>query len=77
MTVTPSELFALALSRHRQPWGWTVHLAGLAGLALAPVPALPPDAGRFPSSCSGAGSSAGPTLPDADNRLVPVRAPGH
>lgn len=35
MTVTPSELFDLALSRHRQPWGWTVHLAGLAGLGLA------------------------------------------
>jgi hypothetical protein len=36
MTVTPSELFALALSRHRQPWNFTVHLAAVAlfGLAL-------------------------------------------
>ncbi|MUM77686.1 hypothetical protein GKC30_08575 [Pseudodesulfovibrio sp. F-1] len=36
MTVTPSELFALALSRHRQPWNFTVQLAALAlfGLAL-------------------------------------------
>ena len=34
MAVTPSELFDLALRRHRQPWGFTVHLAGLAGLGL-------------------------------------------
>ncbi|WP_285906659.1 hypothetical protein [Pseudodesulfovibrio pelocollis] len=35
MTVTPSELFALALSRHRQPWNFTVQLAALACFALA------------------------------------------
>lgn len=34
MAVTPSELFDLALSRHRQPWNWTLHLAGLCGLGL-------------------------------------------
>ena len=35
MAVTPSELLALAIKRHRSPWGWTVHFAGLAVLILA------------------------------------------
>jgi len=34
MVVTPSEIFELALERHRRPWNWTLHFAGLAGLAL-------------------------------------------
>jgi hypothetical protein len=36
MVVTPSSLFALAVSRHRQPWNWSLHLAALIlfGLAL-------------------------------------------
>lgn len=29
MTVTPSELFDLALARHRQPWNWSLHFAAL------------------------------------------------
>ncbi|MFH1912945.1 MAG: hypothetical protein ABIK45_01545 [Pseudomonadota bacterium] len=35
MIVTPSQLFALALSRHRQPWNFTVQLAALACFGLA------------------------------------------
>jgi len=34
MTVTPSELFDLALARHRSPWNWTVHFAALWVLVL-------------------------------------------
>lgn len=34
MAVTPSEILALAFERHRLPWNWTLHFAGLAGLAL-------------------------------------------
>ena len=29
MTVIPSELFDLALVRHRQPWNWSLHCAAL------------------------------------------------
>lgn len=29
MAVTPSQLFALAVSRHREPWNWTFHCAAL------------------------------------------------
>jgi hypothetical protein len=29
MIVTPSELVALALARHREPWNWTFHFAAL------------------------------------------------
>lgn len=35
MAVTPSELFALAVVRHRQPWNLTLHLAGVGAFALA------------------------------------------
>jgi len=35
MAVTPSEIAALALARHRGPWNWTLHLAGLAVLCLS------------------------------------------
>lgn len=34
MVVTPSELFNLALSRHRQPWNWTLQFAALGLLCL-------------------------------------------
>jgi len=34
MTVTPSEIFKLALARHREPWNWTLHLATLFCFAL-------------------------------------------
>jgi len=36
MVVTPSSLFALALSRHRLPWNWSLHFGALVlfGLAL-------------------------------------------
>jgi hypothetical protein len=36
MIVTPSSLFALAVSRHRQPWNWSLHFAALVlfGLTL-------------------------------------------
>jgi len=36
MIVTPSSLFALAVSRHRQPWNWSLHFAAvvLSGLTL-------------------------------------------
>lgn len=29
MSVTPSQLFDLALFRHRQPWNWSLHFAAL------------------------------------------------
>ncbi|MCJ2165860.1 MULTISPECIES: hypothetical protein [unclassified Pseudodesulfovibrio] len=29
MAVTPSELFDLALVRHRQPWNWSLHCASM------------------------------------------------
>lgn len=35
MAVTPSSLFGLAVSRHRQPWNWSLHCAGLSLFALA------------------------------------------
>ncbi|BCS88597.1 hypothetical protein [Pseudodesulfovibrio sediminis] len=37
MVTSPSELFDLALKRHRQPWNWTLQFAGimLLGLTLA------------------------------------------
>jgi len=35
MTVTPSELFALALSRHRRPWNFTLQLGAVAVFGLA------------------------------------------
>ncbi len=35
MTVTPSSLFALAVSRHRQPWNWSLHVAALVLFCLA------------------------------------------
>ncbi|WFS62220.1 hypothetical protein LF599_16395 [Pseudodesulfovibrio thermohalotolerans] len=35
MTVTPSSLFALAVSRHRQPWNWCLHVAALVLFCLA------------------------------------------
>lgn len=34
MAVTPSELFGLALKRHREPWNWTLHCASLLAFAL-------------------------------------------
>lgn len=34
MAVTPSEILALAIERHRRPWNWTLHFAGLVGMAL-------------------------------------------
>lgn len=34
MVVTPSEILALALERHRRPWNWTLHCIGLLGLAV-------------------------------------------
>lgn len=34
MAITPSDIFDLALSRHREPWNWTLHFAGLAGFTL-------------------------------------------
>ncbi|QGY42007.1 hypothetical protein GM415_07405 [Pseudodesulfovibrio cashew] len=34
MTATPSEIFDLAVKRHRLPWNWTLHTAALAGFAL-------------------------------------------
>lgn len=37
MAVTPSEIFALALERHRQPWNWTLHFAALVGFLLTLV----------------------------------------
>jgi hypothetical protein len=35
MAVTPSSLFALAVSRHRQPWNWSLHFAALVLFCLA------------------------------------------
>jgi hypothetical protein len=35
MVVTPSSLFALAVSRHRQPWNWSLHCAALILFCLA------------------------------------------
>jgi len=35
MEVTPSQLFSLALKRHRIPWNWTVHFIGLIGFSLS------------------------------------------
>lgn len=32
--MTPSEIFALALKRHRKPWNWTLHFVGLIGFGL-------------------------------------------
>ncbi|WP_247648428.1 hypothetical protein [Pseudodesulfovibrio sp. zrk46] len=34
MTVTPSELFQLALKRHQEPWNWTLHFIGVVGFAI-------------------------------------------
>lgn len=34
MTITPSEIFSLALKRHRAPWNWTLHFAALFGFGL-------------------------------------------
>ena len=35
MAVTPSELFELAVTRHRQPWNLSLHCAGAGLFALA------------------------------------------
>lgn len=34
MTVTPSDIFRLALERHRMPWNWTLHAAAIFGFGL-------------------------------------------
>lgn len=33
MTVTPSDIFELAVNRHREPWNWTLHFAAMCGFA--------------------------------------------
>lgn len=34
MSLKPADLIKLALSRHREPWNWTFHIAGLCAFAL-------------------------------------------
>ncbi len=35
MSITPSEIFILAITRHQKPWNWSLHFAGLIGFALS------------------------------------------
>lgn len=34
MAVTPSDIFDLAIKRHREPWNWTLHFVGLCGFGM-------------------------------------------